>query len=215
MVNSFIERIQRVHKDINAIAIMMFENALSEAQSCDELVANGVSLGPLHGVPVTIKESIHIAGTPSTWGIQGKDELLEEDDPSVARLKNAGAIILAKTNAMQLLMGCETFNPIYGRTNNPWNLERTSGGSSGGEGAAIAYMCSVLGLGTDIGGSIRTPAHFCGIHGLKPTPRIIPQHPPKGISHIQKGASSMSSIGPMARTVDDLKLAFEILSRKQ
>ncbi|MEC0092007.1 amidase [Paenibacillus macquariensis] len=214
VVQSFIERIQRVNKDINAIAIMMFENAISEAITCDQMLANGELRGPLHGVPVTIKESIHLVGTPSTWGIEGKDELIAEDDPSVARLKKAGAIILAKTNAMQLLMGCETFNPIYGRTNNPWNLERTSGGSSGGEGAAIAYLCSSLGLGTDIGGSIRTPAHFCGIHGLKPTPGIIPQHPPQGISHIQREASSMSSIGPLARTVGDLTLAFEILSEQ-
>ncbi|BCJ86933.1 amidase family protein [Effusibacillus dendaii] len=131
------------------------------------------------------------------------------------RLKNAGAIILAKTNAMQLLMECETFNPVYGRTNNPWNLQRTSGGSSGGEGAAVASMFSPLGIGTDIGGSIRTPAHFCGVHGLKPTSGVVPQHPPKQITHVRREAGVMSSIGPLAKTVDDLKLAFEVLSGKE
>ncbi|WCN36241.1 amidase [Aneurinibacillus uraniidurans] len=215
VVNSFIERIESKNKDINAIAVPLFEKARVEAKKRDEMAARGEFLGSLHGVPVTVKESIHVAGTPSTWGIEGKDDLLKEDDPSVERLKNAGAIILAKTNAMQLLMGCETFNPVYGRTNNPWNLQRTPGGSSGGEGAAVASMFSALGIGTDIGGSIRTPAHFCGVHGLKPTPGVVPQHPPKRITHIRREAGAMSSIGPIARTVDDLKLAFEVLAGKE
>ncbi|BAU28310.1 fatty acid amide hydrolase [Aneurinibacillus soli] len=215
VVHSFIERIKSKNQDINAIAIPLFDKACAEAKRCDEMVARGEFLGPLHGVPVTVKESIHVAGTPSTWGIEGKDDLLKEDDPSVERLQNAGAIILAKTNPMQLLMGCETFNPVYGRTNNPWNLQRTSGGSSGGEGAAVASMFSALGIGTDIGGSIRTPAHFCGVHGLKPTPGIVPQHPPKRITHIRREAGAMSSVGPIARTVADLKLAFEVLVGKE
>ncbi|MFC5448646.1 amidase [Paenibacillus aestuarii] len=215
LVEAHIERIMGVNPTLNAIAIPLFEEARRAAKEADLQAAQAsAELGPLHGVPVTIKESLDVAGTPSTWGLphrQGK--LSQADDPSVARLKQAGAIIIGKSNIMQLLMGCESVNPVYGRVRNPWRPEeRSSGGSSGGEAAIVAAGGSPLGLGTDVGGSIRTPAHFCGIHGLKPTPGRVPSGKPQGIVHLVPEAAMMASTGPMARRVEDLMLAMEILS---
>ncbi|MDP4163628.1 MAG: amidase family protein [Bacillota bacterium] len=216
IVEAYIERIEKHNKNVNAVVVPLFLQAREEARVLDEMAKKGKFKGPLHGIPVTIKESIEVNETPTTWGIEGREkEIGTRDDYSVERLREAGAIILGKTNAMQLLMGCETVNPIYGRTNNPWNVERTSGGSSGGEGAAIASLFSPIGIGTDIGGSVRTPAHFCGIHSLKPTPGTIPQYPPNNLGHIKKEAAMMSSIGPLAKTADDLKMAYEVLSHRK
>ncbi|WP_261381225.1 amidase [Paenibacillus cremeus] len=147
--------------------------------------AGGAEVGPLHSVPVTIKESLDVAGTPSTWGLpHRRSQLSQTDDPGVARLKQAGAIVIGKSNIMQLLMSCESVNPVYGRVRNPWRPEeRSSGGSSGAEAAILAAGGSPLGLGTDVGGSIRPPSHCCGIHGLKPTPGRVPSGKPKGIVH--------------------------------
>jgi fatty acid amide hydrolase len=214
VVDSFIKRIEKKNREINAIVFPFFEEAREEAMELDRMLHQGKVKGPLHGVPVTVKENINVKNSPSTWGIEGRSSLVEKDDPAVERLREAGAIIIGKTNAMQLLLGCETVNPIYGRTSNPWDLSRTPGGSSGGEGAAIASLFSAFGIGTDIGGSVRTPAQFCGIHALKPTSGTIPQSPPEGIYHIRKETGQMSSIGPLARTVDDLSLAFQVLSGK-
>ncbi|MBS4174686.1 amidase family protein [Bacillus sp. FJAT-49736] len=214
VVESFIEHIQKKNEEVNAIVIPLFEEARKEARILDDMLIRGKVKGPLHGVPVTVKENLNVKNTPSTWGIEGRNSLVEDDDPSIKRLREAGAIILGKTNAMQLLLGCETLNPVYGRTTNPWDRNRTPGGSSGGEGAAVASLFSPLGIGTDIGGSVRTPAQFCGIHALKPTPGTIPQAPPEGIFHIRKETAEMSSIGPIARSVEDLKLAFQVLAGK-
>jgi len=215
LVEAHIERIMEVNPTLNAIAIPLFAEAREAAKQADLQAAEaGAELGPLHGVPVTIKESLDVAGTPSTWGLphrQGK--LTQADDPSVARLKQAGAIIIGKSNIMQLLMGCESVNPVYGRVRNPWRPEeRSSGGSSGGEAAIVAAGGSPLGLGTDVGGSIRTPSHCCGIHGLKPTPGRVPSGKPQGIVHLVPEAAMMASTGPMARRVEDLLLAMEIIS---
>jgi fatty acid amide hydrolase len=179
VVESYIHRIKQMNETVNAVVVPLFDQARSEAKILDEMLLRGKIKGLLHGVPVTIKENIDVSGTPSTWGIEGREhENAKTDDPTVQRLRDAGAVIIAKTNAMQLLMGCETVNPIYGRTNNPWSLERTPGGSSGGEGASVASFFSPIGVGTDIGGSVRTPAHFCGIHALKscfPGASTLPQ----------------------------------------
>jgi fatty acid amide hydrolase len=212
VVESLINRIEEKNKGVNAVVFSLFEEARKEARELDHMLTKGEVKGPLHGVPITVKENLNVKDTPSTWGIEGRNKLVEKDDPSIKRLREAGAVILGKTNAMQLLLGCETVNPVYGRTSNPWDLTRTPGGSSGGEGAAVASLFSPLGIGTDIGGSVRTPAQFCGIHALKPTPGTIPQAPPEGIYHIRKETAQMSSIGPIARSVDDLKLAFQVLS---
>lgn len=199
---------------LNAVVFPMFEEARQSAKEADRRVESGEELGPLHGVPITVKESLDIAGTPSTWGLPSRrGQRSQEDDPSVALLKQAGAIVLGKTNVMQLLMGSESVNPLYGRTCNPWRPEeRSSGGSSGGEAAIIAAGGSPLGLGTDVGGSVRTPAHYCGIHALKPTPGRVPANKPEGIVHVLPEAEAMSSIGPMARRVEDLALAMQVIS---
>lgn len=215
LVEAHIERILKVNPVLNAIAIPLFEEAREAAKAADlQIKEAGTELGPLHGVPVTIKESLDVACTPSTWGLPHRQgRLSSADDPSVARLRQAGAIIIGKSNVMQLLMGCESVNPVYGRVRNPWRPEeRSSGGSSGGEAAIISAGGSPLGLGTDVGGSIRTPSLFCGIHGLKPTPGRVPSGKPEGIVHLHPEARMMASTGPMARRVEDLILAMEVLS---
>ncbi|GIP38415.1 amidase [Paenibacillus sp. J31TS4] len=215
LVEAHIERIVETNPSLNAIAVPLFEEARKAAKEADlQAGEKGAELGPLHGVPVTIKESLDVAGTSSTWGLPHRQgRLAPADDPSVARLKQAGAIIIGKSNIMQLLMGCESVNPVFGRVCNPWRPEeRSSGGSSGGEAAIIAAGGSPLGLGTDVGGSIRTPSLFCGIHGLKPTPGRVPSGKPEGIVHLVPEAAMMASTGPMARWVEDLILAMEVLS---
>ncbi|EPD92613.1 MULTISPECIES: amidase family protein [unclassified Paenibacillus] len=213
LVEAHIARIGQIQPLIGAVAVPLFEEARRAAAEADLRTASGEPLGPLHGVPVSVKESLDAAGTASTWGLTGRTAPASEDDPAVAALRRAGAVVLAKTNAMQLLMGCETVNPVYGRTSSPWNpAGRSCGGSSGGEAALIAAGGSPLGLGTDVGGSIRTPAHFCGVHGLKPTPGRVASRPPRGIAHICREAAEMASTGPLARKVEDLALAMEVLA---
>ncbi len=167
-------------------------------------------LGPLHGVPISIKSSLEVAGLRCEAGTRLRAGLVAtQDAPLVTRLKNAGAIVLGVTNTPELLMAWETDNLLYGRTNSPWDLERTPGGSSGGEAAAIAAGMSAGGVGSDGGGSIRVPAHFSGICGLKPTPGRIP-----ATGHFPVSAGPFALIGvvgPMARTVADLKVLFEVM----
>jgi fatty acid amide hydrolase len=213
VVEAHIRHIERVNPTLNAVVVKRFDQARQEAAEADAALARGEAAGPLHGVPVTIKECLDVAGTPTTWGLTDRaGDRAGQDDPVVARLRRAGAIILGKTNVAQLLTGCESHNPLYGRTVNPWNSERSPGGSSGGEGAIIAAGGSPLGIGTDIGGSIRTPAHFCGIHGLKPTSGRVRTAPPRAIYHVRPEAAGMSQAGPLARSVSDLTLALQVLS---
>ncbi|MGD8188418.1 amidase [Brevibacillus ginsengisoli] len=215
IVEALIARIEERDQLIKAVAVPLFNQARRTATKLDREVRSGSRIGRLHGVPVTIKESIEVAGTPCTWGVRSRlDHLANQNDPVIDKLQDHGAILLGKTNVMELLMGCECVNPVYGRSLNPWNHAKTPGGSSGGEGAIIAYGGSPLGMGTDIGGSIRTPAHFCGIHGIKPTPGRIATRPPQGIYHVQKAGNVMSSIGPMARFVDDLTLALQVVTEQ-
>jgi len=210
-VEASIARIEAVNPRLNAVVVKRYEAARAEAQAADERRARGEALGPLHGVPITIKESFDLAGTPATYGLPSRAHILATaDDPYVARLRAAGAIIVGKTNVPQLLLYIESDNPLYGRTNNPWNLERTPGGSSGGQAAIIAAGGSPLGLGSDIGGSIRVPAAFCGIAGMKPTAGRLPDVASFGVSPGQRAV--VSQVGPLARTVDDVALALEILN---
>ena len=166
---------------------------------------------PLHGVPISIKSSIDVAGHRCEAGSRLRaGYVASEDAPLVARLRAAGAVILGVTNAPEMLMAWETDNLLYGRTNNPWDLTRTAGGSSGGEAAAIAAGLSAGGVGSDGGGSIREPAHFCGICGLKPTPGRIPS-----TGHFPKAGGPfalLGVVGPMARTVADLQILFEVMA---
>lgn len=213
VVDAYIARIEEVNPRLNAVVVPLFDQARAEAKAADEALARGEPVGPLHGVPITIKECHHVKGTCSTAGLLSqRGHRAERDGLMVERLRQAGAIVLGKTNVPQFMLYLEADNPVYGRTNNPWNPERTPGGSSGGEGAILAAGGSALGLGSDIGGSIRVPAHFSGISGLKPTSgRLSVQG-----SHDQLLLPGMEAIldqpGPMGRNVADLVLAMGVLA---
>jgi Asp-tRNA(Asn)/Glu-tRNA(Gln) amidotransferase A subunit family amidase len=210
LVQAHLDRIERLNPGINAYVQVDGEGALAAAHRAEKAVAENKMLGPLHGVPVSIKSAIEVAGMRCEAGTRLRaGHVATRDAPLVSRLRNAGAIILGMTNTPELLMAWETDNLLYGRTSNPWDLSRTAGGSSGGEAAAIASGCSAGGVGSDGGGSIRVPAHFCGICGLKPTPGRIPAtgHFPQSVGPF----ALLGVVGPMARTVADLTLLFEIM----
>jgi Asp-tRNA(Asn)/Glu-tRNA(Gln) amidotransferase A subunit family amidase len=211
LVEAHLDRAEKLHPQLNAIVQLDPEGALRQARAAEKAIARRDPLAPLHGVPVTIKSSIAVAGLRAETGTKLRaGYVAEEDAPLVARLRAAGAIILGVTNVPEMLLAYDTQNLLYGRTNNPWNLSRTAGGSSGGEAAAIAAGCSAAGVGSDGGGSIRVPAHFCGICGLKPTPGRIPAtgHFPPSIGPF----ALLGVVGPMARTVGDLELLFEVMA---
>ena len=210
-VQAFLARIDQVNPKLNAIVVLCRQSALEEARRADRAVEGGEALGPLHGVPVTIKDAYEISGVVSTGGTLGRKDFVPDRDATVvARLRAAGAIVLGKTNLPEISMGFESSNLVYGRAKNPYDTGRTPGGSSGGEAAIIAAGGSPLGVGSDAGGSIRWPAHCCGIAGLKPTTGRIPRTghwPPFG------GVFSLvTQPGPMARSVRDLALALPILA---
>jgi Asp-tRNA(Asn)/Glu-tRNA(Gln) amidotransferase A subunit family amidase len=210
LVDAHLARIENLNPRLNAFVQVDAEGARSQARAAEDAVLRGEKLGPLHGVPLSIKSSIGVAGLRREAGSKLRAGLVASHDaPLVSRLRKAGAIILGNTNTPELLMAWETDNLLYGRTNNPWDLSRTPGGSSGGEAAAIASGCSAGGAGSDGGGSIRVPAHFSGICGLKPTPGRIPAtgHFPSSVGPF----ASIGVVGPMARTVADLKLLFEVM----
>ena len=206
-----LERIERLNPKLNAFVDYQSEAVLTQAREAERAVLRGDDLGPLHGVPLSIKSSIDVAGHRCEAGtrlLAGR--IADEDAPLVARLRAAGAVILGVTNVPELLMAWETDNLLYGRTNNPWDLTRTAGGSSGGEAAAISAGLSAGGVGSDGGGSIREPAHFCGICGLKPTPGRIPS-----TGHFPKAGGPFALIGvvgPMARTIEDVRILFEAMA---
>ena len=205
-------RIDEVNPKLNAVVQLASERAMDEARAADAALARGESLGPLHGVPITIKDSHDTKGIVSTGGTMGrKDFVPEADATAVARMRAAGAIVLGKTNTPELTLSFETNNLVYGQTNNPYDVGRTPGGSSGGAGAIIAAGGSAMDLGTDTGGSIRVPSAFCGLAGLKPTSGRVPRTGhivPWGLG----GLDSLTTIGPMARFVEDLWLAFPIIA---
>jgi len=206
-----LERIERLNPKLNAFVDWRPDLVLQQARDAEKAVMRGDALGSLHGVPVSIKASIDVAGHRCEAGTRLRAGCVaEKDAPLVARLRAAGAVILGVTNTPELLMAWETDNLLYGRTNNPWDLTRTPGGSSGGEAAAIAAGLSAGGVGSDGGGSIREPAHFTGICGLKPTPGRIPstRHFPKSGGPF----ALLGVVGPMARSVADLKLLFEAMA---
>jgi Asp-tRNA(Asn)/Glu-tRNA(Gln) amidotransferase A subunit family amidase len=210
VVEAHLRRIDRINPLLNAI-VTLAPDILDRARAAEADLMSGRELGPLHGVPLTIKDTIDTEGLRTTSGSRLRAEHVpNRDATAVARLKSAGAIILGKTNTPEMAISYETNNPVWGRTNNPYALARTPGGSSGGEAAAIAACLSPAGLGSDLSGSIRVPAHFCGIVGLKPTSGIVSLdgHTPSAAGLLSLGAS----IGPMARTVDDLSLLFGIIA---
>ncbi len=213
VVAAHIRRIETVNPAINAVVVPRFDEAMAEAAAADASRARGEPLGPLHGVPITVKESFGLAGTPATGGVARlRSEQAKVDSPLVARLRRAGAIVLGKTNVAQLLLFLESDNPVYGRANNPWNVERTPGGSTGGEAAIIAAMGSPLGLASDIGGSLRCPAHFCGIHGLKATSGRFPLEGNFNAELFPGQTVIGDGIGMLARRVDDVALGLAVLA---
>ncbi|HEY6236229.1 MAG TPA: amidase family protein [Candidatus Elarobacter sp.] len=210
-VEAHIARIERVNPALNAVVVKRYDEASAEAREADRRRAAGEPLGALHGVPVTIKECLDFAGLPSTFGLPSRAQhAADADDPYVARLRAAGAIVLGKTNVAQMLLAVESSNPVYGRTNNPWNVDRGPGGSSGGEGAIVAAGGSPLGLGTDIGGSVRVPAAFCGIAALKPTQGRTPD---RGRCSVPIGQRAVvSQVGVLARSVEDVALGTGVIA---
>ena len=211
LLDFYLARVDRLNPRINAIIVERAGEARKEAAACDAMTAKGQSLGPLHGVPMTVKESFDVAGTPSTWGLPAhRDNIANEDALAVQRLKAAGAIVFGKTNVPVWLADWQSFNPIYGTTNNPWNTERTPGGSSGGSAAALAAGLTGLEIGSDIGASIRNPAHYCGVYGHKPTFDICSRD-----GHLLPGAyahGDLSVIGPLARSAYDLETALDVIA---
>jgi amidase len=211
IVQAFLTRIEQVNPKINAVVELVAEAALGKARHADASMARGESLGPLHGVPITLKDSIDTAGVISTGGTLGRAKFVPEQDATVAaRLRAAGAILLGKTNTPELTSSYETNNLLFGYTHNPYDPTRTPGGSSGGAGAIVASGGSALDIGSDTGGSIRFPSHCCGIAGLKPTSGRVPR-----TGHIYPFGGFMDSfttLGPMARYVDDLILTFPLIA---
>jgi aspartyl-tRNA(Asn)/glutamyl-tRNA(Gln) amidotransferase subunit A len=208
VVQAHLDRIEAVNPKINGIVTLMGEQALKAAAAADKAVAAGEKLGPLHGVPFSIKDSIDTAGVPTQYGSRiFKGNIPDEDATVVARLKQAGGIPLMKTNIPEFAVYWESDNLITGRTSNPWNPDRTSGGSSGGESAVIAAGLSPVGLGSDISISVRGPAAFTGISSIKATHGRIPY-----TGHFPRVLSRWWHIGPMARTIKDVALAYSIIN---
>lgn len=208
----FIDRIERYDQGINAVVVRDFDAARKAASAADKALAGGVEPGPLHGVPMTIKEQYHVAGLPTTFGhVELANNVPDWDADSVIAYRRAGAILLGKTNTPTGGADFQTYNDVYGTTNNPWDLTRTPGGSSGGSAAALAAGMTALEAGSDIGGSIRNPAHFCGVYGHKPTWGIVSQ---RGHSPLmQPGpATDLVVCGPLARSAEDLALSLAIVS---
>ena len=204
-------RIETRDVAINAVVVRDFDRARTAAKAADTALARG-ERGPLLGLPMTVKESNNVAGLPTTWGSPAfAGWTAETDAVAVARLRAAGAIILGKTNVPPFLADWQSNNPIYGRTRNPWSLDRSPGGSSGGAAAAVAAGMSPLELGSDIGGSIRVPAAFCGIFGHKPSYGLVPLrgHSPPGLDG---GPIVLGVVGPMARSAADLDLALGVIA---
>ena len=211
LTDLYIQRIEKHDEALNAVVVRCFDHAREAARAADETLEHGRSLRPLHGLPVTIKEAYNLEGTTTTWGVPDlKDNVAAGDAETVRRLKAAGAHFLGKTNVPLRLADFQSFNDIYGTTNNPWNTRCTPGGSSGGSAAALAAGLTALEAGSDIGGSIRNPAHFCGIYGHKPTWGVVSRE-----GHALPGMVSPADIavvGPMARYAEDLSLALGIVA---
>ena len=210
-LNMYLRRVERYNPKLNAIVVLDSERARKQARAADWALAKGRAAGSLHGVPMTIKESFDVAGLPTTWGRTDlKDNKPQRDALAVQRLKNAGAVLFGKTNVPTLLADWQTFNAIYGTTNNPWDVARVPGGSSGGSAAALAAGLTGLDTGSDIGASIRNPAHYCGLYGHKPTfgictsqGQILPPY---------SRESDMAVIGPLARSARDLEIAVKAIA---
>src|ERR1700719_1237097 len=210
VVDAHLERIEKLQPKLNAFVHVDAERARRQARAAEASVLRGAAVGALHGIAISVKSCVDVAGWPCPAGSRLRADYVACDDAVlVARLKAAGAILIGNTNVPEFLMAYETDNALSGKTSNPWELARSAGGSSGGEAAAIASGCSMGGVGSDGGGSVRVPAHFCGISGLKPTLGRIP-----GTGHFPRGAGAfawLGVVGPMARTVADVRALFDVM----
>ena len=206
LLDDYLEYVDQFNPRLNAIVVLDADRARKRARQADAALARGEVWGPLHGVPMTCKESFNVAGLPTTLGYPPwKHNIAAEDAVAIQRLKAAGAIIFGKTNVPLGLADFQSYNAVYGTTNNPWNLQRTPGGSSGGSAAALASGMTALEIGSDMGGSIRNPAHFCGVFGHKPTWGLLPFRghvPPVGLAE-----PTLAVVGPLARSAADLELS--------
>ncbi len=211
LLDHYIERVERLDARLNAVVVRDWERARKRARALDgENRDEGA--GPLHGVPMTVKESYDLAGLPTTWGFENRrNHRAATDALAVARLEAAGAVVFGKTNVPVGLGDWQSYNPIYGTTNNPWNVDHSPGGSSGGSAAALAAGLTGFEIGSDIAGSIRVPAAFCGVYGHKPTWALLP---PRGHALFEAAAiTDISAIGPLTRSADDLALGLDLLGR--
>jgi aspartyl-tRNA(Asn)/glutamyl-tRNA(Gln) amidotransferase subunit A len=206
LVQAHLDRIDGANERVNAIVVRA-DDALDRARDAERAVTSGAALGPLHGVPYTIKDSIDVAGFPTTSGslLTSRDPA-KQDAPVVARIREAGGVLLGKTNTPEFTLWWETDNRVFGRSNNPWNTDRTTGGSSGGEAAAIATGMSPLGIGSDSGGSIRVPAAYCNIFGLKASHGRVPI-----TGHVPYALLQATHIGPLARSARDIALVLNVI----
>lgn len=213
ITNRILERIEKYNPAINAVVITLKDDALNQARAADEALAKGEIWGPLHGVPCSIKDTLEIANVITTSGFPLlKNHHPKRDAVVVERMRGAGAIIIGHTNVPLMGGDWQSYNEVYGTTNNPWDLNRTPGGSTGGGAAAIAAGLSYLSIGSDIGGSIRIPSHFCGVYGHKPSLNIVPMRghiPP--LPGVQLPPADLVVVGPLARSAADLKLALQII----
>ena len=211
LLQMYLARIERLNPRVNAVVVLDAERALQRAKAADAALARGGLWGPLHGVPMTVKESFNVAGLATTWGFEEqRRNVAAQPAVAVQRLLDAGAVIFGKTNVPVALADWQTFNPVYGTTNNPWDLTRTPGGSSGGSAAALAAGLTGLELGSDIGASIRNPAHYCGVYGHKPSWGVLTME-----GHQLPGTECIDTLdiavaGPLARSAFDLTLAMDV-----
>ncbi|MCW5749529.1 MAG: amidase [Alphaproteobacteria bacterium] len=211
LLEHYLARVERYNPALNAVIAMDVANARKRARAADRALARGEIWGPLHGVPMTVKESFDMAGLPTTWGAPAyRDAVAAEDALAVRRFRAAGAILFGKTNVPLMLADWQSYNEIYGTTNNPWNRSLSPGGSSGGSAAALAAGLTGLEVGSDIGASIRNPAHYCGVFGHKPTWGICP---PRGQALDGRVApTDIAVIGPLARSAEDLEIALKVMA---
>jgi amidase len=213
LLEAYLARISRYNPTLNAVVSLDEERARKQALHADQELRRGTAVGPLHGVPMTLKDGHEVAGLRTTVGTAALDHVVATDSTVAARLRAAGAVIVGHTNVPPWLADHQTANPIFGRTNNPWDSSRTPGGSSGGAAAALASGMTPLEVGSDLNGSIRLPAHFCGVYGLKTTEHRVPL---SGFLQPSEEAPRpvrvLSCLGPMARDLDDLALALRITS---
>lgn len=214
LTDHFINRIEKLDDRINAVVARDFDRALAAASKADKELAKGNLAGPLHGIPITVKEAFNITGLATTWGIPMlKDNIADADAEVVKRARQAGAVFMGKTNVPYGLGDVQTYNDIFGVTNNPWDLSCSPGGSSGGSAAALAAGLCALEIGSDMAGSIRVPAHFCGLYSHKPTWGVVPDQ-----GHALPGvvaSPDLGVVGPMARSIEDLRLAMDLLGGAQ